>query len=218
MVTDNNERDRTIALAGLYQAAVLARQLARRGHADEEPLRASVRSVLIVDAINTVSIFGGVAGVRLGLLAISRQSGSAGDLEVARYAVGLCQLARRFHRSPELIERVSSELAAIQEDISVQRDEGMPAELYDRFAELYKETLSHLKPRIIVQGEQANLNNARIVAQIRTSLLAGVRAGVLFIQLGGSRWQLLFQRRRYSDNAARLLAEIEPRQESQALH
>lgn len=207
-----------MALAGIYQAAALARQLARRGYADEYPLQASVRSVLIVDAINTVSIFGGVDGVRLGLLSITRQSGSAGDVEVARYVVGLCQLARRFNRSPDLVERVSRELAAIQEDVSVQGDEGVPSGLYERFGDLYKDTLSHLKPRIIVQGEQANLSNAHIVAQIRTSLLAGVRAGVLFTQLGGSRWQLLFQRRRYMDNAGLLLDEIEPGHDSGTLH
>lgn len=217
-MSNNNERDKTVALAGVYQAAALARQLARRGYADEAPFRASVRSILIVDAINTVSIFGGLEGVRLGLLSITRQSGSAGDLEVARYVVGLCQLARRFNRSPDLVERVSGELEAIQEDVSVQGDKGVPSDLYDRLADLYKETLSHLKPRIIVQGEQASLSNAHIVAQIRTSLLAGVRAGVLFAQLGGSRWQLLFQRRRYVDNAAALLEEIEPYPESKTLH
>lgn len=217
-MSDTNERDRTIALAGMYQAAALARQLARRGYADEEPFRASIRSILIVDAINTVSIFGGVEGVRLGLLSITRQSGSAGDLEVARYVVGLCQLARRFLRTPELVERVSGELAAIQEDVSIQGDDGLSSELYDRFADLYKGNLSQLKPRIIIQGEQVNLNNAHVVAQIRTSLLAGVRAGVLFAQLGGGRWQLLFQRGRYIDNAAHLLAEIEPRRESETLH
>lgn len=217
-MSDTTERDRTIALAGVYQAAALARQLARRGYADEEPLRASVRSVLIVDAINTVSIFGGLEGVRLGLLSIARQSGSAGDLEVARYVVGLCQLARRFLRSAELVDQVSQELSDIQEDVSVRGEENISPELYERCADLYKQTLSHLKPRIIVQGEQPNLNDAAVVAQIRTSLLAGVRAGVLFNQLGGGRWQLLLQRRRYIDNAGELLSEIEPRQESETLH
>lgn len=217
-MTDSNERDKTLALAGIYQAAALARQLARRGYADEEPFQASLRSVLIVDAINTVSIFGGVEGVRLGLLSMSRQSGSAGDLEVAGYVVSLCQLARRFQRSSELVEQVSQELSAIQEDVSVRAGDGMSSEIYERFADLYKATLSHLKPQIIVQGEQANLGNAHVVAQLRTSLLAGVRAGVLFAQLGGSRWQLLLQRRGYMDNAARLLDEIEPKQASRTLH
>jgi len=213
-VSASNERDRTIALAGIYQAAALTRQLARRGYADEEPFLASVRSILIIDAINTVSIFGGLEGVRLGLLSISRQSGGSGDLETARYVVGLCQLARRFLRTPDMVEHVSGELADIRES-----DDGMAGqELYEHFAELYRENLSHLKPQIIVQGEQPNLGDAHIVARIRTSLLAGVRAGVLFAQLGGSRWQILLQRRRYMDNAARLLNEIEPRPESQILH
>ncbi|HSH43168.1 MAG TPA: DUF489 family protein [Arenicellales bacterium] len=213
-MTASNERDRTIALAGIYQAAALTRQLARRGYADEEPFLASVRSILIIDAINTVSIFGGLDGVRLGLLSISRQSGGSGDLEIARYVVGLCQLARRFLRTPEMVERVSAELAEIRE----ADDAVAGQELYERLAGLYRENLSRLKPQIMVQGEQPNLGDAHIVARIRTSLLAGVRAGVLFAQLGGSRWQILLQRRRYMNNAARLLEEIESRPESQKLH
>lgn len=213
-MTASNERDRTIALAGIYQAAALTRQLARRGYADEEPFLASVRSILIIDAINTVSIFGGLDGVRLGLLSISRQSGGSGDLETARYVVGLCQLARRFLRTPAMVERVSAELAEIRET----DDAVAGQERYERLAGLYRENLSRLKPQIMVQGEQPNLGDAHIVARIRTSLLAGVRAGVLFTQLGGSRWQILLQRRRYMNNAARLLEEIESRPESQTLH
>lgn len=211
-------RDRTLALAGMFQAAALARQLARRGYADDEPLRASVRSIFIVDALNTVSIFGGIEGVRLGLLSITRQSGTAADIEVARYVVALCQLAKRFYRSVDLVERVSDELAAIQEDASVDPQGGISGETYERFADLYRSTISRMEPRIIVQGEQVHLSNAHVVAQIRTSLLAGVRSGVLFAQLGGSRWQLLFQRRRYIDSAARLLKEIEPASQPRTLH
>lgn len=217
-MSDANERDKTLAMAGIYQGATLARQLARRGYADEAPLRASVRSILVVDAVNTVSIFGGIEGLRLGLLSISRQSGSAGDLEVTKYVVALCQLARRLYRSSELMQAVSGELAAIQEDVAVDSGGDISSEVYERFAELYKANLSHLKPRIIVQGEQGHLGNAHVVAQIRTCLLAAVRAGVLYTQLGGSRWQVLLQRRRYMDNAARLLSEIEPAAESPTLH
>jgi high frequency lysogenization protein len=204
-------------LAGIFQAAALARQLARRGYADETPFRTSVRSVLIVDAINTVSIFGGVDGVRLGLLSISRQSGSAGDIEVARYVVLLIQLARRFYRSRALVGRVSTELSAVQKDLSSDADD-LSSEIYQRFADLYKSSISGLEPRIIVQGEQAHLSNAHVVAQIRTSLLAGIRAGVLFAQLGGSRWDLLFHRRRYIDTATRLLEQSESAPQSRTLH
>lgn len=212
------ERDRTLALAGMYQAAALARQLARRGYADPEPLQASVRSILIIDAVNTQSVYGGVEGLRLGLLSMSRQTGSAGDLEVAGYVVALYQLAKRFHQSQELTGRVSEALSELRKDVSVSDDGGVSSQVFEQFAELYKANLSHLKPRIMVQGEQTHLGSDHIVAQIRTSLLAGVRSGVLFIQLDGGRWQLLLRRRRYQENAARLLAEIEPDPGSQTLH
>lgn len=217
-MSGDNHRDRTIALAGIFQGAALARQLARRGYADEAPMQASVRSILITDAVNTVSVFGGLEGVRLGLLSISRQTGSAGDLEVARYVVSLCQLAKRFYGTPELVQRVAGELATLQKEVSMDREGAPSSELFERFADLYKANLSQLKPQIMVQGEQGHLGSAHVVDQIRTALLAGVRAGVLFHQLGGSRWQLLFQRRLYIESASRLLEEIEPAAPSQVLH
>ena len=117
-----------------------------------------------------------------------------------------------------MVERVSSVLSEIRRDVSGDAEHLMSSANYERFAELYKATISHLKPRVIVQGEQEHLSNAHVVAQIRTSLLAGVRAGVLFAQLGGSRWQILLHRRGYIDNAMRLLSEIDPDAQSQTLH
>ena len=61
----SRERDQVLALAGVFQAAALAQQLARRGYEEEEPFEASVRSLFIKDAINTASVFGGESGLAL---------------------------------------------------------------------------------------------------------------------------------------------------------
>ena len=67
--------DRTLALGGIFQAALLVQKLARRGRADTGPMQASVKSVLVIDAIDTRSVFGGVDGVKVGLLALRDRMG-----------------------------------------------------------------------------------------------------------------------------------------------
>ena len=63
----SEERDQVLALAAVFQASALAQQFARRGYEDESAFETSVRSLFIKDAINTASVFGGEAGLTLGL-------------------------------------------------------------------------------------------------------------------------------------------------------
>ena len=79
-----------------------------------------------------------------------------------------------------------------------------PARL-KKIAELYTRTVSTLGPRILVNGEQGYLANSLIAAKVRCALFAGIRAGFLWRQLGGRRWQLLFQRRAIANEAGRIL-------------
>nr|MBA3485935.1 DUF489 family protein [Lysobacter sp.] len=60
---------------------------------------------------------------------------------------------------------------------------------------LYAETLSHLRPRVLVQGNPHYLGQATVVAEVRAVLLAAIRSAVLWRQLGGSLWDLLLRRR-----------------------
>ena len=73
-------------------------------------------------------------------------------------------------------------------------------------AELYTRTLSNLTPRIVVNGSPQYLRNPRTVNWVRTLLFAGLRSAVLWRQLGGGRFKLLFGRRRLMEQAHELLA------------
>ena len=109
----SQERDQTLALAGVFQSAALAQQLARRGYEDEAPFEASVRSLFIKDAINTASVFGGEAGLSLGLQTMCEKlatSGKQTDLDIARYVLGLTQLGLRLARHDVMSHAVAIEL------------------------------------------------------------------------------------------------------------
>ncbi len=204
-------RDKTLALAGVCQAAKLAQQLARQGRADDAALEASVRSILITDSINTVSIYGGVAGVRVGLDTLcEKMSGGPAknnEFEIARYVLQLVQLAGKLESDAAMTAEVAQRIDQIKNEYS--GDNGASrSQLYAGLAQIYKDTLSTLRPKIIVQGEHGYLAEPETVDKVRTVLLAGVRSAFLWMQLGGSRWQLLFDRRRQLATAKGILDEL----------
>ena len=191
--------DRTLALGGIFQAALLVQKLARRGRADTGPMQASVKSVLVIDAIDTRSVFGGVDGVKVGLLALRDRMGrriEADDLELARYVLGLSRLQRKMRREPGRLDALGARLEEIQ-----RRATEVGPDLYRDLASVYTELISQVAPRIMVHGEQGFLSDAAIVDQVRSVLLAGVRAAYLWDQLGGRQWQLLLQRAAYVSSA-----------------
>lgn len=50
------------------------------------------------------------------------------------------------------------------------------------------------------------LKNAQVQAKVRATLLAGIRAAVLWQQVGGGRLQLMFSRARLVKEAKQILA------------
>lgn len=59
-------------------------------------------------------------------------------------------------------------------------------------AGIYVDVISPLGPRIQVTGSPAVLQSPQVQAKVRASLLAGIRAAVLWQQVGGGRLQLMF--------------------------
>lgn len=201
------DRDRVVALAGMFQAAVLTQQLARTGEADPDAMAASVRSILINDALDTPSVFGGCGGIDLGLRTVvtkmSRRADTR-DLEVAGYVMALTQLEGKLRGNAQMQTRIRRELGELQAREDVQ---ALGPELFAALAELYTQTLSLIRPPIVVHGQEGHLADAGVVDRVRAALLAGVRAAHLWHQLGGRRWHLILKRGAYVDGARALLAE-----------
>jgi high frequency lysogenization protein len=60
----------------------------------------------------------------------------------------------------------------------------------------------------MVVGDQNYLGSQNTVNKIRALLLAGIRAVLLWRQCGGSRWKLLFFRKKIQEEAQFLLTQI----------
>lgn len=206
-------QDQVLALAGIFQSAQLAQQLARTGRVDAEAFRASIHSLLDIDAPDVGAVYGGVAGVRLGLdLLRTKLGGRSGqsDIEIARYVVALMHLEGRLRKNPAMQETIRVGIETTQTQMKffasdAPADDIHPA-LIEKLAGLYGQTISTLVPRIMVSGEHGHLSNPATAARVRAVLFAGIRSAVLWRQLGGRRWRLLLRRTRIVRTAAELLA------------
>jgi len=68
--------------------------------------------------------------------------------------------------------------------------------------------ISPLGPRIQVTGSPAVLQNSLLQSKVRATLLAGIRAAVLWQQVGGGRLQLMFSRQRLLREAKSILSRL----------
>lgn len=194
-----------IALAGLTQAAALVRALATEGRCDAAALEASLGSIFRIDAESAAAVYGGLDGVRVGMRALIAQiDGTRRDLAVTQIVLTLLRIERRLARRADLRQRLQDGI------LSAQRQAehfGLGhAAVSARLGELYAQTLSTVRPRVVVTGNPLHLQQPAQVERIRAVLLAGVRAAVLWRQLGGNHWGLLFQRRQCAMLARGLLS------------
>jgi high frequency lysogenization protein len=205
--------DSVLALAGIFQSARLVQQLAREGRADAEALRASIQSTLALDAPDVETIYGGARGARLGLELLSTKlagKSQPADIEIARYVVTLVHLEGSLRRRPAMLDEIRQGIDTARAQMKFFENdspaEGVHPLLVEKLAQVYSQTISTLTPRIMVSGEHGHLSNPAIAAKVRAALLAGIRSAVLWRQLGGRRWQLLFTRGRIARMANELLA------------
>lgn len=186
--------DRVLALAGVAQALRQVRRIADTGQAEAAVLETALDSVFRIDAASPEAVYGGAEAVAPGLRLLKEYFSSQGqDDLLPRLALSVLQLERRFVRDGDMVARVQDGIAAAAP--SAERLGSTHPDVLASLGSLYADTVSHLRPRVLVQGNPHYLAQADIVAEIRAVLLAALRSAVLWRQMGGSLWDLLLGRR-----------------------
>ena len=197
MASINTVDNQALALAGVFQAVYLCKSLATTGECDQDDLAGTLRSILTLSADRVIDAYGGSAqSLRRGLRVLKNQlSGTdqARDLDLARYALALIQLGSNIEKDDSTVEQLR---------IGISRAQSLDFEVTDptmisNFADLYRSSISHLSPRIMVSGDPDHLNDNQVASTIRAALLGGLRSVVLWRQCGGSRLKLVLARGQY---------------------
>lgn len=197
-------KNQTIAMAGILQATFLCKNLATFGRADVDMLSASLDSILRLDTPDVESVYGKIGNLSKGLRLIPSQFGLSTadrDLDLHRYSLALIQLGNNVMSQDDTMDQLQADIVKTKAlDFNIL-DETMVNSL----ANVYRNSISHLSPRIMVSGQPEYLNNEQIAAKIRASLLSGLRSVVLWRQCGGTKPGLLLSRTRYVRMAEGLL-------------
>lgn len=205
----HTKREQTIALAGVFQAASLVEQIANKGMANSAIIESSLESLFRFDVDSTESVFGNLAGVGSGLRVLNEQIGTFKNdrnLEVTKYAISMIALEKKLSANPKMLEQVTEGLNEIQK--SMEFFSLMHENVFAKLGGLYKDTISTLQPKIVVQGNRAYLSNESNANKVRALLFAGIRAAVLWRQCGGSRWHILLGRKKYLSECQYLLTKL----------
>ncbi len=204
------QTNRILALAAVFQAARLVQDIAQTGQIPNDAFLASLHSVLQTDAENVEAIFRDIGRLRLGLEQFQYQlqgSKERRDIQIAKYVVSLLYLERKLSRRKDLLKQIGEGIERAKQQASHFGEDH--ANVLAGLADTYLTTVSTLKPRILVNGEHVHLSNQDNANRIRTLLMAGIRALVLWRQCGGKRWQLIFGQSAMRRDTARLLAQLE---------
>lgn len=202
------DQDKATALIGIYQVAKLVNDLATTGKVDEQAYQTSLASLFVENPESTLDVFGGNAeGIQLGVRTLLSQMGGSGademrNLEITRYTLNLILLERSLTKEDGALGKIARilETAKNQQGHFGNWHENVIASL----ARAYTDNVSNLSPRIMVKGQHGHLQNPQNANKIRALLLAGIRAALLWRQVGGSRWGLLWSRKKYLRSAQSL--------------
>jgi len=196
-------RENIIPLAGMFQAGYMVYELAHTGRTNEAAYKASINSILITDPKTTEEVYGDIDGVSYGLNLLCNifdKTNKERDMEIARYVLGIIHLEKKLRKINEMDGQIVSGI-----DRAKNQAEAFESILHENvianIADTYAETISKIPPQIMVSGEPEYLTNTLTANKIRALLMALMRSTVLWLQKGGSRWDLIFQRRKIIDLA-----------------
>ena len=212
------KQEQAIAMAAIFQAAHLVDQIARQGSCSNSSFEVSIASLFEMNPHTTEDIFGGKQQLKINLndgfnsiQQIIDKKENVYSPMVMRYALSLITLERKLAKNSDYLNTISERLDELAKKADYfwlnnhRDDEPTDASRFTHSSvlagidALYQETISNFNFRIQVQGDPRNLQNNENAARIRALLLAGIRAAILWRQVGGQRWHLIFFRSRVGD-------------------
>ena len=218
-----NQDEQAIAIAAKFQAASLVDQIANKGMMAQSNFEISINSLFQLNPDNTEQVFGGkqqlTNSLGLGFNALlhtldKRKKGNSAN--ITNYVLSMIMLQQKLANNDKMLSLMAQRLEAL----IIKADKFYPIDGQDSESKgnrthsniiagldgLYQDTISTFSFRIKVQGDPRHLQNKENAAKVRALLLAGIRAAILWRQVGGKRWHLLFFKSRLKQSVEKILA------------
>jgi high frequency lysogenization protein len=208
-------KDQTLTFAAICQVAYQVQQVSLHSRIDDDDLSLLLNSLIQMSPDNTLAVYGGnIANLRVGLELLidhlgdssTNRKGKGKDPVFTRYVISLINLERRLIKQPKKMTLLRTRLEASKRQL--EHYTITSETLMASFASIYSDIISPLGARIQVTGEPSILKQITTQHKIRSLLLSGIRAVVLWRQVGGKRRTILFSRKKIVNTAKELLSEL----------
>ncbi|QLB20331.1 lysogenization regulator HflD [Vespertiliibacter pulmonis] len=207
-----NYQDISIALAGVCQAVSLVQKFAHQGVAERESLSYSLQSLLVMQPESTLDVYDNqLEHLTLGFETLQALLGGKQgklDTELGRYWVSVLALSQKLNKNTQAKSELAQRLQQLERQLSLYDGDVLHEQMIANMAGIYSDIISPLGSRIKVMGSVDFLARPDIQNRIRATLLAGIRAAILWQQVGGNRWQFLFARKKILTATQQLYASL----------
>lgn len=192
----NSQRNQTIALAAVCQAAKLVCDVSKGKEINKDAELQLYKGIMVTSPNSVFDVYPNIEDLTDGTSVMLKQmSGKTdrADMEITRYIAGIMSLAKKLiqsNRTQQKLTEVISDVERRLEHFDINSDS-----VLSNFADGYSQAISPLGQKIQVMGDPNVLRQESSQNKIRALLLSGVRAGVLWRQMGGKRRQFIFNRK-----------------------
>jgi high frequency lysogenization protein len=207
--SSNRFDESTIALAAMCQAAALVKQIARGKEYDPAALTTTITSITITEPKNTEEVFGHVSQLALGYNTLVHQLGDQSttkDMEVTRYIANLLSIERKLSSNKKVMATLGERISNVQRQLL--HFDLLDGQMLSNLDSIYTDVISPVGRKIQVAGDPKILKQEDSQHKVRAALLGGVRAAVLWRQLGGRRRHILLNRAQIVVSAQKTLSQI----------
>ncbi|XBC38407.1 MAG: high frequency lysogenization protein HflD [Buchnera aphidicola (Floraphis choui)] len=193
-----------LSLSGICQSVAIVCQLSQTGMCNNSAFKIGIDSILNIHPQTTLSVYGNSEkNLKLGittLLSLLNNSNSyITSGKILRYILKIIILEKKLKRNiickKILFDQIS---ILIEKNVNCVNSYDI---LTDQLSKIYLDTISKLGSRIQIFGSQDILRNMLIQNKIRCALLSGIRSAVLWRQIGGNFFQLIFFRNQIYNQA-----------------
>lgn len=209
----------TIALAGVFQSAAQIQTVARFGKVDESAIAPLMRALVITnpntveDIYNPSTMIPGLTQLLTSLY--PKEAAQPKNAELIKIAFSIMSLETNLERQSMVLKQLDSEVDKLRDQVLAMHPNYETAENnvlvdYDvikLYSGIYSGLISPNFPKLIIYGEESYLSRSEFQLMIRALLLSGIRASMLWHQMGGKRYSLMFHYKNIIECARQIISK-----------
>jgi len=189
--SEQREKQRSLALAALTQVAYLVESIAQEGKCDPEQFKVTMDALLDKNYLENRTF--SVGSVK------AKQLLQGTEIPYAKQILGhtsaLLSIEKKLSKQQATLKNISLGMDRIQKQALFFGDP-CHENIISSIAHLYGETISTIKPRIIVRGKPEYLKHKHHTEKVRCLLFSGIRAACVWRTHGGNPMRLIFGRKK----------------------